>query len=125
MLRFKPILLGKILVGFGLIFIVSLTLFAQGSDSEEIINLPRLYKGPGKYSVSDIAKTNLAKQKAITQKLSKMVLDNYQSKGMNTIFRTPHFSPRDYAPNGLSPGNGYSDNFVLMYFYCTYKNKKD
>jgi hypothetical protein len=99
--------------------------YAQDCNQDEIVNLPGVYKGPGKGSVSGIAKTDLAQQQAITQIFTKMVMDNYQPKGMNISYGKAHFSPPYYKPNGLNTGNHYNANFFLMYFYCNHENKME
>jgi len=125
MSQFKTILLAKILVGFGLTFIISFASFAQDCNPAEIINLPGMYKGPGKGSVSGIAKTDLVAQQAITQKFTKMIMDNYSPKGMNISYGAAQFSPAHYKPNGLNTGNHYNANFFMMYFYCNRNNKME
>lgn len=99
--------------------------FSQGCDPDEIVNAPGIYKGQGKGSTSGIAKSDLMKQQAVTQKFTKMVMDNYQPKGMNISYGAAHFSPAYYKPNGLNTGNHYNSNFFLMYFYCNHQNKME
>ena len=115
----------EILIAFVLSFGLSFSVFGQNCNPDEIISLPGVYKGPGKGSVSGISKADLEKQQVITKKLSQMVRDNYQPKGMNIIYGMPQFSPRHYSPNGLNLGNHYNANFFLMYFYCNYQNKME
>ena len=99
--------------------------YAQDCDPIKIVNAPGVYKGPGTGSVSGIAKTDLVRQQAITQKFTKMVLDNYQPKGMNISYGAAHFSPAYYKPNGINTGNHYNANFFLKYFYCNHENKME
>jgi hypothetical protein len=113
------------LVAFVLTFAVNFSVFGQNCNPDEIINLPGVYKGPGKGSVSGIAKADLEKQQAITQIFTKMVMDNYKPKGMNISYGKAHFSPPYYNPNGLNTGNHYNANFFLKYFYCNHENKME
>ena len=99
--------------------------FAQGCEPNEIISAPGVYKGPSKGSVRDIAKTDLVQQQAVTQKFTKMVMDNYQPKGMNISYGAAHFPPAYYKPNGLNTGNHYNANFFLKYFYCNHEQKME
>lgn len=124
-MRFNNINLRRILVGLVLTSAVNFSVFGQDCNPDEIINAPGIYKGPGKGSVSGIAKADLEKQQAITQKLMKMVVDNYQPKGMNIIYGAAHFSPPYYKPNGINTGNHYNANFFLKYFYCNYEKKME
>lgn len=125
MLRFLTIYLVNFLSVIAITFTFNLAVFAQVCNPDEIINLPGVYKGPGKGSVSGISKTDLAQQQAIAQKFTKMVMDNYKPKGMNISYGAAHFSPAYYKPNGLNTGNHYNSNFFLMYFYCNDKNEKE
>jgi hypothetical protein len=113
------------LVAFVLTLAVNFSVFAQNCNPDEIISAPGVYKGPGKGSVSGISKADLDKQQAITQKLMKMVVDNYQPKGINIRYGAAHFLPAYYKPNGLNTGNHYNANFFLMYFYCNHDNKME
>jgi len=98
---------------------------SQDCDPKELANIPGVYKGPGKGSVSGIAKTDLAQQQAITKKFTKMVMENYSPKGMNISYGAAQFSPAYYKPNGLNTGTHYNSNFFMMYFYCNHNNKME
>lgn len=98
---------------------------AQDCDPNEIVNIPGIYKGPGKGSTSGIAKTDLDRQQAVTRKFMSMVVDNYKPRGMNIGYGPAHYPPLPYLPNGLNVGNHYQATFFLMYFYCNYQNKME
>lgn len=98
---------------------------SQDCNSGEIVNLPGMYKGPGKGSTSGVAKADLDRQQAVTRKLMSMVVDNYQPKGMNISYGPAHYPQLPYLPNGVNVGNRYQTAFYLMYFYCNHLNKME
>jgi hypothetical protein len=117
--------LSRFLIVSFLVFAHSFASLAQNCDPDEIINLHGIYKGPGKGSVRDIPKEDLAKEQAITQKFTNMVKNNYQPKGMNIHYGAAYSQPELYQPNGVNTGNYYCANFFLMYFYCNHENKTE
>ncbi len=122
---FNNIHLRRILVAFVLTLAVNFSVFGQNCNPDEIINAPGVYKGPDKGSVSGISKADLEKQQAVTQKLMKIVVENYQPKGMNIGYGPAHYPPLPYLPNGVDVGNRYQATFFLMYFYCNHLNKME
>ena len=58
-----------ILIAFALTFALCSLAFSQGCNPDEIINLPGIYKGPGKGSVNGISKADLEKQQAFAGKI--------------------------------------------------------
>lgn len=118
------ITVSALLIAAGLAAIPVLTT-AQDCDPNEIVNLPGIYKGPGKGSVSGIAKTDLDRQQAVAQKFMSMVVDNYKPRGMNIGYGPAHYPPLPYLPNGVNVGNHYEAVFFMMYFYCNYQGKME
>ena len=98
---------------------------AQGCDPDEIVNAPGVYRGQSRGSENGIAKTDLAQQQEITRKMSQMVRDNYQPKGMNISYGDAHFNPASNKPNGVNTGNHYNTHFFLKYFFCNHENKME